>query len=149
MKLDDTLRALEELAQKKSIKVAYEPLGGELGAGGLCKVKGEWRILVDKRATPNERVAIVAEGLSRFPLDDVFVAPEIRQLIERMKKPLRRAAEPESPRDTPELGRNMDANPFARKSPKPGPNSGPDSDPNTNLNLDLKTDPDSDPPPRR
>ena len=86
MKLDDTLSALEEVAHKKSIKVAYEPLGGELGGGGLCKVKGEWRILIDKRATPGERVAIVAEGLAQFTLDDVFVAPEIRDLIDKMKR---------------------------------------------------------------
>ena len=90
MKLDETLRLLEEVAGKKSIKVGYEPLGGELGAGGLCKVKGEWRILIDKRATPGERVAIVAEGLAQFPLDDVFLAPEIRDLIDKMKKPFRR-----------------------------------------------------------
>lgn len=92
MKLDDTLRALEEAAEKKQIKVSYEPLGGELGAGGLCKVKGEWRILIDKRATPSERVAMVAEALAGFPLDDLFLAPELRELIGRMGKPSRRAA---------------------------------------------------------
>lgn len=87
MKLDETLRLLEEVAQKKSIKVSYEALGGELGAGGLCKVKGEYRLIVDKRATPSERVAMLAEALSRFPLEDIFMAPELRALIDKVRRP--------------------------------------------------------------
>jgi len=83
MKIDDTLQALEDLAAKKSVKVSYEAIGGELGSGGLCKVKGEWRVIIDKRATPGERAALIAEALSRFPLDDVFIPPEIRDLIEK------------------------------------------------------------------
>ena len=38
------------LAEKKSIRISYEAIGGELGAGGLCKVKGVHRVIVDKRA---------------------------------------------------------------------------------------------------
>lgn len=92
MKLDDTLQALEDAAQKKAIKVTYEPLGGELGAGGLCKVKGEYRIIIDKRATVGERIAMVAHALAGFPLDDIFIAPEIRDLLARVKKTPRSAA---------------------------------------------------------
>jgi hypothetical protein len=81
MKIDDTLSELETVAEKKGIRVAYEAIGGEIGAGGLCKVKGEYRIIVDKRATPGERVTVLAQALSGFSLDDVFVAPEVRELI--------------------------------------------------------------------
>ncbi len=81
MKIDDTLRELETVADKKGIRVAYEALTGEVGAGGLCKVKGEYRIIVDKRATVGERVTVLAQALSGFSLDDVFVAPEVRELI--------------------------------------------------------------------
>jgi hypothetical protein len=81
VKIDDTLRELETVADKKGIRVAYEPLTGEVGAGGLCKVKGEYRIIVDKRATAGERVTVLATALSSFSLDDVFVAPEVRDLI--------------------------------------------------------------------
>jgi hypothetical protein len=85
MKVDDTLLALEALATKKNVKVSYEALGGELGAGGLCKVKGAYRIIIDKRATPGERVTILAESLARLPLDDVYVAPEVRDLLEKVR----------------------------------------------------------------
>ncbi len=83
MKLDDLVSELEAVAQKKGIRVAYEALAGEVGGGGLCKVKGEYRIIVDKRATPGERASLLAQSLAGFPLDDVFVAPEVRDLIER------------------------------------------------------------------
>ncbi len=83
MKIDDTLRELEAVADKKGIRVNYEALGGELGAGGLCKVKGQYRVIIDKRATPGERVTVLAQSLAGFALDDVFVAPEVRELIQR------------------------------------------------------------------
>jgi hypothetical protein len=82
MKIDETLRLLEELAQKKGIKVSYETLDGS-GSGGLCKVKGQYRVIVDKRATTGERVTVLAQSLSTFELDDVFLAPEVRDLIQK------------------------------------------------------------------
>jgi hypothetical protein len=83
VKIQDTLRELEEVAQKKSIRVSYEQIGGELGAGGLCKVKGEHRVIVDKRATDGEKVTVLAQALARFPLDDVFMSEETRALVAR------------------------------------------------------------------
>ncbi len=83
MKVQDTLVELESVAQKKSIRVSYEPIGGELGAGGLCKVKGEHRVIVDKRATDGEKVTVLATALAKFPLDDVFMSEETRALIAR------------------------------------------------------------------
>lgn len=83
MKVEDTLAELETVAGKKGIKVSYENIGGELGAGGLCKVKGEHRVIVDKRATAGEKVTVLAQALARFPLEDVFMSEETRALIER------------------------------------------------------------------
>ena len=83
MKIQDTLRELEEVAQKKSIRVSYEQIGGELGAGGLCKVKGEHRVIVDKRATDGEKVTVLASALARFELDDVFMSEQTRALIDK------------------------------------------------------------------
>ena len=83
MKLNETLRELESVAEKKKIKVSYENIGGELGAGGLCKVKGEHRVIVDKRATDGEKVTVLAQALSRFPLEDVFISERTREIIEK------------------------------------------------------------------
>ena len=83
MKIDETLKELESVAEKKKIKVTYENIGGELGAGGLCKVKGEHRVIVDKRATDGEKVTVLAQALSKFPLDDVTMSDKTRDLIEK------------------------------------------------------------------
>jgi hypothetical protein len=83
VKIDETLKELEGVAAKKNIKVTYENIGGELGAGGLCKVKGEHRVIVDKRATDGEKVTVLAQALSRFPLDDVFISDKTREIIEK------------------------------------------------------------------
>ena len=81
MRIDDTLRELEAIAEKLKIRVSYEALGGELGAGGLCKVKGEYRVIIDKRSTAGERATVIAQSLAGFSLDEIFIAPEIRDLI--------------------------------------------------------------------
>jgi hypothetical protein len=86
MRIDDTLRELETVAEKKHIRVSYEAIGGELGAGGLCKVRGEHRVIVDKRATSGEKVTVLAQALSQFPLEDVFMSEETRALIARSQR---------------------------------------------------------------
>ena len=88
MKVQDTLKELEDVCAKKQIRVSYENIGGELGAGGLCRVKGEHRVIVDKRATDGEKVTVLATALARFELDDVFMSEETRALVARhAKKP--------------------------------------------------------------
>jgi len=81
MKIEDTLQELEQVAEKKSIRVCYEAIGGEVGAGGLCKVKGQHRIIVDKRATTRDRATVLAQSLCRFNLEDVFISEETRAFI--------------------------------------------------------------------
>jgi hypothetical protein len=83
VKADEMLRELEGVAEKKKIKVTYENIGGELGAGGLCKVKGEHRVIVDRRATDGEKVTVLAHALASFPLDDVFISEKTREMIEK------------------------------------------------------------------
>ena len=47
----------------------------------MCKVKGEHRVIVDKRATDGEKVTVLAQALSKFPLDDVTMSDKTRDLI--------------------------------------------------------------------
>ncbi len=86
-KIADTLKELEDVAEKKAIKVSYETIGGELGAGGLCKVKGQHRVIVDRRATDGEKANVIAAALARFPLEDVFMSEDTRALIDRHTRP--------------------------------------------------------------
>ncbi len=70
MKPDVLLELLETTAESLGVKVSYESLQASIGVaaraslGGLCRVKGEYRVIVDKRATPQERVATLAAALA-------------------------------------------------------------------------------------
>jgi hypothetical protein len=65
MKPEVALELLEAAAEQLKVRVSYEPLQSTVIHGGLCRVKGEYRIIVDKRASAEERVVMVATALAR------------------------------------------------------------------------------------
>lgn len=99
MKIDQILAELEQVTKAQSVRVSYEAIGGELGAGGLCKVKGEWRVIIDKRATPGERASVLAQALSRFPVNEAGLSDPVRELLRRS-----RPAQPAEPPPAPASG---------------------------------------------
>jgi hypothetical protein len=66
MKPEVLLELLESAAEQLKIRVSYEPLQTSVVPGGLCKVKGEYRVIVDKRATAEERVTTLATALAQM-----------------------------------------------------------------------------------
>jgi hypothetical protein len=88
MKMDRVLEELEEAAKRAGVTVQHDSLTGEgTGQGGLCKVKGEWRIIVDRKATPGEKVVVLAQALGTFDLEGVYLSPEVRDLLARYRAP--------------------------------------------------------------
>src|SRR5690242_4794547 len=78
MKPDVLLELLEATAETLAVRVSYESLhasvGAAVGHGGLCRVKGEHRVIIDKRATPQERVATLAAALAMVANDEQLEA---------------------------------------------------------------------------
>jgi hypothetical protein len=62
------LEELETVAARLAVKVSYEALAASVGSGGLCRVKGEYRVIIDKRAQTGERIAALAQALGRLPM---------------------------------------------------------------------------------
>lgn len=85
LKIPELLAELEEHFKQLSVRVTYEALGGELGSGGLCKVRGQYRVIIDKRTTPSERVAMLLPLLPRFAGDDLQVSHTLRDLLLRLR----------------------------------------------------------------
>jgi hypothetical protein len=79
MKPEVVLELLESAAEQLKVRVSYEPLQTSVVHGGLCRVKGEYRIIVDKRASAEERVTTLATALAKLTrLEDVaHVATEL------------------------------------------------------------------------
>jgi len=85
-RFDRALEELEAVAAKAGITVQIDSLTGEgMGQGGLCKVRGQWRVIIDRRASAGERVVLLARALAGFDLEGVFLSPEVRELLERYR----------------------------------------------------------------
>jgi hypothetical protein len=82
-KLDSVLSDLEAAADKLNVKVSYEALQETVGGGGLCKVKGIFRVIIDKRGTVGEKVSTLARALSAFDLEGIFLSPAARDIVEQ------------------------------------------------------------------
>jgi len=86
MKPEVLLELLESTAEQLHIKVTYEPLQSTVVHGGLCRVKGQYRIIIDKRATAEERVTTLATALGRFDITELEVPEHVRELLRVYKR---------------------------------------------------------------
>ena len=86
MKPEQITDALEQAAAQMGVRVRYEVMTGDsAGAGGLCKIRGEWTVIMDRKATPSDRAAMLVEALSEFDVDAVYLPPEIRQVLNKRR----------------------------------------------------------------
>jgi hypothetical protein len=77
-KLDD----LETLATHLGVEVRYEAMRGPVrGHGGLCRVRDQWCVIMDRRLKPPERAAILESALQRFPRAAVDLPPPLEKLV--------------------------------------------------------------------
>lgn len=78
-----TLSELEELAGKLGYKVRFEK--GNF-AGGYCILKESKLLVVNSRNDYDRRVTIISKSLKEIGIDDVFVKPGLRDIIEKESK---------------------------------------------------------------
>jgi hypothetical protein len=87
MKPEVVLELLETAAEQLKVRVSYEPLQTSVVHGGLCRVKGEYRIIVDKRASAEERVTTLAGALvqvlklTSVASAAVELSPKVREVL--------------------------------------------------------------------
>lgn len=87
---------LTEAATQLGIKVTFEKMTGLCaGKGGLCRVEGEYRIIADRKSTPQERLDLLLTALCGFDLEGIYLSPRARQAIEQARVEERKSpAEP-------------------------------------------------------
>jgi hypothetical protein len=82
MKPEQIAEALEQAAAHLGIRVRYETRTGDTaGGGGLCKLKGQWCVIIDRKTPPSERAAVLVEALASFNTDDIYLPPQIREAL--------------------------------------------------------------------
>jgi hypothetical protein len=93
MKPEQLSEALENAASQLGIKVRYETLAaaGPTGGGGLCRVKDEWVIIIDKKTAAAERASILGEALATMDTDHLYLPPKVRELLQHRRAAARTA----------------------------------------------------------
>jgi len=83
---EEMLELLEEAATRLGVKVSYEAL--QSGSyGGLCRVKGEYRLIVDKKAPLGDRVATLAHGLAGLDWARLDLQPRVQARLRQFAMP--------------------------------------------------------------
>ena len=85
MDVEKALQELEALAEKLEVKVVYDHFTGDgAGTGGICKVKGSWRVIIERRGSPSEKLSVLARALARFDLEQHYLSPAVREYMARV-----------------------------------------------------------------
>ena len=89
MKPEVMLELLENAAEQLAVRISYETLQSAMAhggmRGGLCKVKGPdgmtWRLIVDKRATADEKLTTIATALATFDTTELELSQKVRDVL--------------------------------------------------------------------
>ena len=75
MKPEQITETLEQAASRWASRSVTRRSTGEVsGGGGLCKVKGQWCVIIDRKVAPAERAATLTEALAQLDTDGVPAA---------------------------------------------------------------------------
>ncbi len=82
------LRELIALAARMGIEVRSEPFDLQVieGKGGLCRVHGQSLVIMDAGLPILDRIGVIAEALSHYDIEAIYVPPALRASIERRKR---------------------------------------------------------------
>jgi hypothetical protein len=80
------LNYLEELAEKLEILVRDENINLDdvSSSGGLCLVEGQYILILNSKTTVQEKIQVAIKALRQFDLNDVYVKPLIRELLDKI-----------------------------------------------------------------
>ncbi len=85
MKPEQIYQELKDLAEKLEITVSEQNLrtAGIKVKSGLCKVKGKNLFVMDKHKSIHKKIDILATQLAKFPHEDIYIIPNIRDILEK------------------------------------------------------------------
>lgn len=79
------LSQFEALADQLGVFVRDESINLEesFTTGGLCRIDGKYILILNSKATINEKIQVMIKSLHQFDLDDIYVKPVLRELLEQ------------------------------------------------------------------
>jgi hypothetical protein len=83
---DAVIEQFEGLARVLGIEVRYEPISLEEETmnvvGGFCILRGENLLIINSKVRAKDKIRVFAQALSRFILNNIYIRPAIRELLE-------------------------------------------------------------------
>ena len=80
---------LEELAERFGIQIRYESMKRDEDSakieGGLCRLKGKYVLIINSEARLRDKIKTLAEAIKHFDLDQVYIRPALRELLEKIR----------------------------------------------------------------
>jgi hypothetical protein len=49
-------------------------------------VKGNWRVIIERRGSASEKLSVLARALGRFDVEEHYVSPAVREIIGRYRE---------------------------------------------------------------
>lgn len=84
---------LAELSEKLGIAVRWE---GLIGDGGICELRGKRYLFVDRSCDLGTQIEVMTAALCEEGFDEVYVLPEVRDLLEHARAERRAREERQS-----------------------------------------------------
>ena len=88
MQSRQVLEYLEDLAERLGVEIIYQKLEEEefTVRGGLCRVNGTFKVFIDRSKPMDEQIKILAQGLSSFDTEEVYLFPYIRKILDKARR---------------------------------------------------------------
>jgi len=88
MEPEQIYHLLEDLAEKIGISIEYHRLDYHdvPFRSGLCKIKGRYVYIMDSSKSIREKIELLASCISKMDLENYYVVPVVRDLIERYQE---------------------------------------------------------------
>ncbi len=84
-RVNRVLDELIEAAERVGVKVRREKLLREVGyraRGGMCRLREDNLVIIDRDQPPHEQLEIVAEALKGRDLESLYLSPEARRVLQ-------------------------------------------------------------------
>jgi len=79
---------LQELIEGFGVRIRREAIKQDEDSinvvGGLCLLKGEYVLIINSKATTMDRIKTLATALKHFDLDQIYLRPVLRELLDRI-----------------------------------------------------------------
>jgi hypothetical protein len=92
MKAKKLLQELEVVAEKLGIQTIYDTFDGK---GGGCRVIQNRYIVINRRLSEGVQADLFLRALAEMPIDEIYIKPDIRELLERSRSSTPQTEEPQ------------------------------------------------------